>query len=90
MVGFARNAWGNFYVKLWNWWGFDENNECLWVDEVGMWLLAMIFLSTSKAPNLHQTCVISKNSCKQEEFSWARKAELNELTVYLMHEEIDT
>jgi len=45
-------------------------------------------LSTSEAPTLHQTCVISKNLCKQEEFSWARKVEFNELTVYLMHGEI--
>lgn len=58
------------------------------MDEIGRWLLAMIFVSTSQAPTLHQTCVISKNSCKQEELSWARKAKFNELTVYLMHEEI--
>jgi len=38
-------------------------------DEVGRWLLAMRSLSTFEAPALHQTCVISKKSCKQEELS---------------------
>ena len=50
------------------------------MDEVGRWFFSMRYISTSEAPALHKKCVISKNSCKQEE--------LNELIVYLMHEEI--
>ena len=58
------------------------------MNQVGGWFLAMISLSTFEALTLHQTCEISKKSCKQEEFSLARKAEFNELTIYLMQEEI--
>jgi len=68
--------------------GFYESKECVWVNEVWRWFLAIISLSTSEALALHQTCVISKKLCKQEELSWTRKAKFNELIVYLMHGEI--
>jgi len=36
------------------------------VDEIGRWLLVMRFLSTSKVPALHHTCVISKKTCNKK------------------------
>ena len=37
------------------------------MNEVGRWFHAMRSLPTSEVPTLHETCVNSKKSCKQEE-----------------------